>query len=100
MNLRQALITAFPGWRLVELQGCFPLACIALKDPEGSQTFAQAQTVTTEAINVVMRIWHPKCYFLQDLSFFPSVLGAKKKKKKSALSLSNLNLLTPENLTH
>lgn len=100
MNLRQALITAFPGWWLVELQGCFPLACIALKDPEGSQTFAQAQTVTTEAINVVMRIWHPKCYFLQDLSFFQSVLGAKKKKKKSALSLSNLNLLTPENLTH
>ena len=81
MNLRQALITASPGWRLVELQGCFPLACVALKGPAGSQTFAQAQTVTTEAINVVMRIWHPKCYFLQDLSFFKSVLGAKKKKK-------------------
>ena len=101
MNLRQALITASPGWRLVELQGCFPLACVALKGPAGSQTFAQAQTVTTEAINVVMRIWHPKCYFLQDLSFFQSVLGAKKQKKqKPALSLSNLELLAPENLTH
>ena len=36
MNLRQALIIASPGWRLVELQGCIPLSCIALKDPAGS----------------------------------------------------------------
>ena len=79
MNLRQALIPASPGWQLVELQGCFPLACVTLNGPAGSQTFAQAQTVTTEAIKVVMRIWHPKCYFLQDLSFFQSILGVKKK---------------------
>lgn len=52
-----------------ELQTHFPLACAALlRSTAGFQPFAQTQTVMTEAINVVMRVWHPKCYSLQGLS--------------------------------
>lgn len=97
MNLRQALITASLSWRLGELQACFPLACIALKEPAGSQTFVQAQTVMTETINVVMSVWHPKYYFLQGLSHISENIGSK---QNSALSLSIPKLLALENLIH
>ena len=97
MNPRQARITASLSWRLEELQACFALACIALKEPAGSQTFAQAQTVITEAINVVMSVWHPKCYFLQGMSHISENIGSK---QNSALSLPIPKLLALENLIH
>lgn len=79
MNPKHALITVPFSLLLGELQTHFPLACVVLlRSAAGFQTFAQAQTVMTEAINVVMRVWHPKCYFLQGCHIFQRTLRANK----------------------
>lgn len=78
MHPKHALITAPFSRLLGELQTHFPLACVALpRSSAVSQTFAQAQTVMTEAINVVMRVWRPKCYFLQGLSHISENIKSK-----------------------
>lgn len=78
MDPTQALVTAPQSWLLRELQAHFPLACVALlRCAAGSQTFTQARTVMTEAIHVVMRVWHPKCYFLQGLSHISENIRSK-----------------------
>lgn len=80
MESEHALIAAPFSWLLGELQTHFPLACAALlRSTAGSQPFAQAQTVMTEAINVVMRVWHPKCYFLQGLSHISENIRGRQK---------------------
>lgn len=69
MNPKHTLITMSFSWLLRKLKTHLSLVCIVLlRSTAGFQTFAQVQTVTTEAINVVMSIWHQKCYFLQGLS--------------------------------
>lgn len=92
MNPKHVLITAPFSWLLGELQTHFPLACVVLlRSAAGFQTFAQAQTVMTEAINVVMRVWHPKCYFLQGLSHISENIRSK---QNSALSFPSPNSWT------
>lgn len=61
----------------------------------GSLPFAHAQTVMTEAINVVMRVWHPRHYFLQGLSNFSENVRSG---HKSAFSLPITKHLDLENL--
>lgn len=93
MHPKHALITAPFSRLLGELQTHFPLACVALlRSSAGSQTFAQAQTVMTEAINVVMRVWRPKCYFLQGLSHISENI---KSKQNSALFFPYLQIVGP-----
>ena len=63
----------------------------------GSLPFAQAQTVMTEAINVVMRVWHPRHYFLQGLSNISENIRSG---HKSAFSLPIPKHLDLENFEH
>lgn len=91
-------------------EGTFPLPARGTPDPlslgqccslrrstAGSLPFAHAQTVMTEAINVVMRVWHPRRYFLQGLSNFSENIRSG---HKSAFSLPIPKHLDLENLVH